>query len=445
MSAPAMTSMRLLRAVTAGVMIALASPAAGQDKKIDDYYVDFAVPDVPALGLFDLNPNKVSRPGGLKELSLSLLPLATRDAKIGSGLALSWAPVYTFTKSVAGYRSGFQRRLAFSAATVKNGKTDAITLGVGARVVVIDESDPLLDDKFNAEVLAILEKSLNGQQRANDFTNQQATPVVRDVTALMTSDVVKQAELMQQLNELWNIMAIPPGGNAELQFLRFQRAINRAANPAENVRAVDLSSHPDLRGRVEQLARAYVLAEIPPPATSKAALAKVRDTFAEAHWNAPVVTVDVGELSVSSTGTWGDLRAEQFGISLLAALPAGRSGQLLLQGQSRQGLGDDAEEEWYYAGGARVLLGSATKRVSIEGLIAKARTDDRETDGVSKRVTVGTEVRVIKGFWLELALGSEWTPATRGRGTNLLSLAALKYAFKTKPRFTEVPGVTDEN
>ena len=46
---------------------------------------------------------------------------------------------------------------------------------------------------------------------------------------------------------------------------------------------------------------------------------------------------------------------------------------------------------------------------------------------------------VAEGFWVELALGSEWTPA-RGGG-QLISLANLKYAFTSKPRFDRLPGI----
>ena len=435
------------RALLLVLAIALAPPAFAQtqtETKIDDLYVDFSVPDVPALALFGLNPNKVARPGDLKELSVSVLPLAAGAEQIGSGVAISWAPVYTFARSVSGYKSGVARRLEFSVATSKDAKSDAITLGTGARVILLDRSDPLLNDAFNTAILKILERSLKGPEARDAFWNTQASPVLNDIVARMTREPVAQAELKDGFLDSWDIMSVPPGTTPALQFLRFQRVINRAADPDKNITPVDLSSDPTLKARVEQLAQAFVEAEKPPAATSKAALVAEREKFMEAHWNAPVVSVDVGELSRSSSGTWGDLAAQQLGTAFLATLPAGKSGEIVIQVQARKGLGDAPEEERFYSGGGRLLLGNATKRFSVEGLVSDARTLDPTTNGTTKRLTLGTEFRVSKGFWLEVAVGNVWNPGDAGHGADLLSLASLKYAFKTKTRFTEVPGVTDE-
>jgi hypothetical protein len=62
-------------------------------------------------------------------------------------------------------------------------------------------------------------------------------------------------------------------------------------------------------------------------------------------------------------------------------------------------------------------------------------------DGVTSRYTVGTEFRVFQGFWVELAFGAEKIPAGN---TSMISLANLKYAFKSSPRFTQIPGSGDQ-
>jgi hypothetical protein len=120
--------------------------------------------------------------------------------------------------------------------------------------------------------------------------------------------------------------------------------------------------------------------------------------------------------------------------------------QLVIQSQGRRGLGSLQTERWFYSGGGRLLLGSGTKRVSAEGLVAKASDTDVTKNGVSKRITLGTEFRITDGFWLEVAFGSQWTPASTGQpGGKLLSLANLKYAFNSKPRFSEIPGSDEDS
>jgi hypothetical protein len=96
---------------------------ATNETSIADAYIDFSIPDVAALGVFDVNPNRVTRPGNLKELSLAVLPLAAGYDQIGAGIAFSWAPVYTFIDSVEGYQTSLLRRLSFSGATTKDSKT----------------------------------------------------------------------------------------------------------------------------------------------------------------------------------------------------------------------------------------------------------------------------------------------------------------------------------
>ena len=56
---------------------------------------------------------------------------------------------------------------------------------------------------------------------------------------------------------------------------------------------------------------------------------------------------------------------------------------------------------------------------------------------------MGSEFRLTKGFWIEVAFGSEHTPS--GSGQHLLSLANLKYAFRNEARFKEIPGTTEDD
>ena len=426
--------------------VAFAQQATPAKPTIDDLYVDFAVPDVAALGLFGVNPSKVARPGNLKEFSLAILPLSAADANIGAGVAVSWAPVYTFAKSLDDYSGGVARRLAFSLATTKDSKSTAVSLAAGARVILHDGSDPLLDKKFNDAVSLILSASLQANEVRDAFWNDgMFSSVLNEVVGRMTPDAIKQAELkLAFMDDPWDILSAPARLDDSVQVTRFQKAITQRADRAHGIADVDVASVPALTVSVESLARKYVAAVngAPlPPATSKAKLTALRNKYLQEHWQAPVASIDVGELLTSSSGVWGDLRMQKAGLSFSAALPAGKSGQFVLQVQERKGLGDTPDERWFYSGGGRLLLGSATKRVSVEGVFSKACDVDPKKDGVTKRLTIGTEFKLSQGFWLEIATGSEWLPAKAGQhGASLISLASLNYAFKTSSRFTQMPG-----
>lgn len=414
----------------------------------DDLYVDFAVPDVPALGLFGLNPQKVARPGNLKEFSLDLLPIAGTGNQIGSGVAFSWAPVYTFAHSVDAYRDPVLRRLSFSAATVKDSKTSTINLGAGARIVLQDGSDPVMSKAFEAAVNKVLASGDDAVNGRGAFFNNYVEPILRSVAARVTPDRSKQDKIENDLIDTWRIDQPPTPLTSAKQLQVFQDAVEKSAK-AQGVTNLP----PDLiDDSVKALADRYVAAAT--VVTSKAdvaqqmktALGKLRKEFQQKNWNATVVALDVGGLLASASGGWGDLKAEQFGSSLSAAMPLGPVGgpaQLVVQLQGRKGLGTAPKEDSFYSVGGRALVGNATKRLSLEGQWSKARSTDATANGVTKRFTIGTEFRITDGFWVEIALGGEQTPSTAA-GTSIISLADLKYAFKSSPRFADVPGASDD-
>ena len=118
------------------------------EKTVDDYYIDFAVPDLPALALLGFSSNEVARPGNLQELSVAFSSLAKDQSTIAPGIGIAWTPAQTFKpKSIEAYKRNIFRKFQLSFATVKN--MDATDLGVGFRFVAIDHSDPLFNPTIN--------------------------------------------------------------------------------------------------------------------------------------------------------------------------------------------------------------------------------------------------------------------------------------------------------
>jgi hypothetical protein len=423
-------------------MIGTLAPAfearAQEEPKVtlENLYVDLAVPDLPALSLFGLNPSKVSRPGTLKELSVSVFPLAGAEAAIGPGVAVAWAPVYTFANSIDDYRKPVLRRLAFSLVTSKEGKTDAVNAGFGVRVMLHDGADPIMSPDYERGVLTILASGDVSTRVSQAFQQNQARPLLQKLAARMAGgNETVQFQIIADLLTPWDIRGPAPtpftvGAKVE----NFSKAVIATADRLKLSRP-DLA---DFAGEIGQLAAAYLTQVVTTASTLRTQLAKHDQEFRESHWNAPVVSADAGVVAQSPTGKWGDLADPSVGGLFSAAFPAGRHGQIVLQAHGQKRTGAESSDTSNIASGARYLVGTSTKRFSAEFFMDKVESTDAEKHGTSRRFTVGAEFRLGQGFWVEAAFGSDRRPGESG--WHLLSLANFKYAFKSAARFTQIPG-----
>jgi len=428
------------------------SLAAAQGAATDSLYVDFAVPDLPALAALGLNPAKVQRPGNLKELSVAAFPLVGSESTIGPGVAVAWAPVYTFAKDVDSYRGPVLRRLAFSLVTSKEGKTDAVNAGAGFRVMLFDKTDLVLSTgakgvqctdasrakDYECQVFKILASEDELSRRTNDF-RITSTPVMLQVTNLMTTPNSALAfKMMGDLLDVWDLKKPPSPFTARGARAAFDKKLEAVAKA--NMVAVPMLGTM-LSDEVDAVAERYLLQAVSGASAISARLAKLRETVQQERWNWAVGSVDVGIVGQSASGAWSELKGQKYGGLLSLAFPVGTHAQVIGQFEVRNGI-SDATERSHTGGGGRLLVGNSSKRVSFEGYVATTDDTDTTKDGKSHRFTIGSEFRLTKGFWLEVAFGNEHTPASTG--TKLLSLANFKYAFKSSPRFTEIPGSVED-
>jgi hypothetical protein len=444
---------RLTRAILALVWVSMPAIASAQAEKatLDSLYVDFSVPDLPAVAALGLNPTKVNKPGTLKELSVAAFPIVGGDSSIGPGVAIAWAPVYSFAKSLDDYRKPVLRRLAFSLVTAKDGTTSAVNAGGGFRLVLFDHADPAVtpqpslpcdkrsSDDYECGVIKILESEDGPTRRSRVFQSQEAEPVVRQIAELMTNDSTVVAQLEAALLTPWDLRKGPTPFTAAGQRAAFNRTLEAAAKDQKlPVPTIDQA----LSAKLDALSASFISQAVVAASTINAKLIAIGKVFRESHWNAASANFDVGIVARSESGNWSDLHGRTVGELLSIGFPFGNTAQLVLQAQGRQRTGTAPTEKSYYGGGAQLLVGTSTKRFSIEGLGGNADSTDDSKKGSSYRFTVGTEFRVASGFWLEVAFGGEHLPGSTN--SHLLSLANFKYAFKNEPRFSQIPGSVDE-
>jgi len=140
----------------------------------DDYYIDFAIPDLGAFTLLNSKPENITTPGNTKELAASLLNVVSGGTHISPGLAIDWAPVRTFWKSTTpqDYKnSHLWRNLQITLGTISD--SIGTKVGAGVKWTFVDNSDPLLDEQYEAKLLNLRASAFTDLPKAkNSFSMQ---------------------------------------------------------------------------------------------------------------------------------------------------------------------------------------------------------------------------------------------------------------------------------
>ena len=101
----------------------------------DNYYIDFAVPDLSAFSLLNTKPVSSSLPGYLKEFAVQLSYQSFENLAVPPGFGVQWSPLYSIAekdvKSVGDYRfSRFLQGIQLTGGTMKNSKGSHLALGM---------------------------------------------------------------------------------------------------------------------------------------------------------------------------------------------------------------------------------------------------------------------------------------------------------------------------
>lgn len=158
----------------------LQAEGTGQKKSAFDMIteyakVDLSVPGSPAFNVLGINPDKVQRPGSIREFATSITRGLGPDGKFTNGLALDFSPVSVFAKTLIqggdgyapavadgefpsdlaghGYVKRVFARTTVSFATTEQDANGAARSAWGLRMGLIDYGDPGLYWQFTAKCL----------------------------------------------------------------------------------------------------------------------------------------------------------------------------------------------------------------------------------------------------------------------------------------------------
>jgi hypothetical protein len=236
---------------------------------------------------------------------------------------------------------------------------------------------------------------------------------------------------VERLRDVWTLpsqASAAAGITTDLkraQFLRALSAVSRARNRPLPALPPALARELD-RWATEFMTAAFEIADDRP-----GVIRTIRNRVEQEKWNAAAWYMDAALSWASVDSSWARLRARSAGAMTAVGFPAGRAAQAIVQAQYRHALDDSDLERSASSVGVRLLIGNSRNRLSVEALAERREARSAAASWV-RRVTVGTELRVADGLWLEAAAGAN---ASGPEGSTLVTLAGVKYTFRTRQRF----------
>jgi len=425
------------------VLLPIFAFSQSEEATIDDYYIDFAVPDLAAFTLLGIESDQVSRPGNLKEFGIALSSLTGTAGKLNPSLAIEYAPLVGLTKSTESnyWKRGFRyTNLALSLGTQVDDSLGN-RASFGFKFVPIDNSNPVGDPAFYKLVRDLL-RDKNLQPDAlfrRDFENKIGSALKSDGIAI------------PRIPDFFGVLDLSTGKDYRSKLVKRHEQGEIGALSVfltDTLKTLSLYNSLSVETKALLLNSAekyadYILNKGDFKDDFEKKLKEAKEEYKKKNWNATVLQLSAGWVWNSDSATFEGLEKEKFTTFLGLSLPLGKKGWFKDHGQVILHISYTADEsilteiDKRFSGGTKVLLGGADQRLSIEGLFSDSKLDALDTDGnqiedTFFRWSIGAEMKLSAGSWLEFAIGGQKLINGDNR---ILPSFGLKHALQKEKRF----------
>lgn len=422
-------------------------------ESIDDYYVDFAVPDITAFSILDINTSDVVRPGNVKEFAAGIQNYIDEKGNLKPGLALEFAPFRMLAKEkndASLWRNmSSLKNLQISLGTAQGDSTNFLGAW-GINWTPIDFTDPVESKTLQNYFTDFLDKSFTNNKDSIIIT-QEKQQHLQEVTAFgsFMSQSLRNKFVSHFAGSFKEKMKRYDSLDVDIYILQLKRIINTELNAA----AITLNDNQkiDLSKLIEDNAvvtfKEYHLVENF-VANFEKEIKRQKRIFEEQNWNRLVVQIKTGAKYNSEDGAISDLsivnwrifggvagRVPGFSRGPLSSGKFASNSQVVYQLNYANYRTDVSPLTWEFSTGLRLLYGKSNKRFSGEVLYSQASVKG-ETQSTNEyiRYTIGGEMKVSEGLWLELAIGGQ--KFLQGDdSTRVVPEFGIKYAIQKKSRF----------
>ncbi|WP_424962410.1 hypothetical protein [Ekhidna sp.] len=435
---------------------------------IEDYYIDFAVPDLSALGMLGIENDEIVRPGNLKKFAAGIANFVDTDGSLKQALALEWNFMNTYNKkNPINFDKVWQpRNLALSLATSEEDSL-GLRLGFGLKWVPLDKGDPMGDSKFYYKISTAAKSYYGLESFKKEFDFPQHVETVLDFgdrsngdREIMLLAAVISAFDISKLDSLRKDFEESKVTNMDsLVTKRLEDSINElisqtSGNPI-STRVDNAFVDANLNSKKKrQLISKYVELILSSNKESyqdfesyiATIISKEKEKYRERNWNAEALMVATGVVGHSTTSTYNDLTGEKFSIFASYAMPTlggmtkqKLKGQMIVQFKYETDFTGDSIDFNHISLGFKHLFGNSDNRLSTEALFSSADTELLENNETSTetylRYTIGAELKISDGTWLEIAFGGQKFFEGEAEENAILTNFGFKHALRNKRRY----------
>jgi hypothetical protein len=438
----------------AAMILLLAQSVRAQDHDvitIDDYYVDYAVPDITAFSILNVNTNEVVRPGNVKEFAAGVVNYISENGNLKPGLAIELAPYRLLAKSkklAPSWRTNKSlKNLQISFATAQGDSTNLLAAW-GLNWTPIDKTDPV-EDKGLQNFFADYLSALGEGESTKSLTEQRQHHLedVLDFFGFLTPD--QKLVVLEFFSDSYDARIARYGQDSTSYVKAMSDTVD--ARLKSLTIETDSTRHMQLLTLISESAHlTFSEARAEEEFTKRFAetVKKQKQIFLEENWNRLVVQLKAGAKYTSQEGTVDDFgilnyrvfaglagRVPGFGKGQAAKSNFAKNSQVVGQATYSSYRNEISDVNWEFSIGARLLYGKSDKRFSGEFQYNKASRNNETHETLEYiRYTVGGEIKVSQGLWFELAVGGQ--KFLQGdESVRLVPEFGIKYAIQKQSRF----------
>lgn len=416
---------------------------------IDDYYIDFSVPDISALSMLGVENDEIVRPGNLKEFAAGIANFVDTDGSLKPAYAIEWSFLKTFTNTntYKWNKRFYARNLALTAGS-SNQDSLGTRLAVGFKWVPIDKSEPIGDSTYY-KLLGIYASGYKSDRLKYSQIDENISEVfdynihnnpteeklkkVTIVSDILTNDpdTYKKDIIKRELENLQKFLIDSISNSFSDNNLEMSDDEKRLLEAVVNKYSLYVLSQLD--GDYKDF-KSYI----------KPIMSQIKDNYKKEHWNAFAFQLSGGWVANSEESNYNKLDTEKFSFFIGVSGPTFNKkdskikGQWLAQVKFEDDFTNNSYLEQGFSIGGRHLLGNSDNRWSVEVLYSNTSYMKKENTDISDliflRYTTGVEIKLTNGTWLELAFGGQKL-FEGDESTSILTTFGFKHALQSKRRY----------
>lgn len=337
---------------------------------------DNAVPSNPALNItsVDIDENKVLRPGSIEDIAFALKPFSSGSGIIPSNFGVELSIRNFNCIPLSSYiNNWFARTLCNTRFSLASGKVNgSYSFGLGLRINLYDESDPLLDTIYIGNVTRTLLKMAQTYGAVNDefmkylindckLDSTESKKIINDLSNAYVNNKIQSSKYNEQY------------GDKYTEYVKKYKEYNNNSIPIDSLVNVN-----------------------------KDELSEVRKLELDSMWNKNSAEIGIAMLANSADSLFKNLESMKYRGWLAGGFRLGKKGQIVSSAMASIAKGPTGKFDMRDAiFGARLYYGGNSLKV-----FGEASAKFKSYEKPQHNAMLGGEFRVYNSrIWIDMSVG----------------------------------------